>query len=502
LNANDTICAIATAPGGAARGMVRLSGPGAIDVVSKIFRDVDEARLRGTRFPTAISGKAQIRLDNEMEYALPCDAFLWPTTRSYTREPVAELHTLGSPPLLQALVAAACEAGARLAEPGEFTLRAFLAGRIDLTQAEAVLGVIDARSTDELNTALTQLAGGLAQPLLQLRNDLLQLLAELEAGLDFVEEDIEFIPKSQVLARLNSASLLLADVARKMASRGTVTSTAQVALVGLPNAGKSSLFNALVARLGRGIDSTRSTPAVALVSPQRGTTRDYLTALIEVDELQYELIDTAGVDVRSASSNYPQGEETTHPASGELAAPAGIIDLIDTAAQSLAAERRAEATIRVCCVDVMSVSVSTWSLSQALPRDLASCDLVVLTKCDLMHVPPTLPSESGDVKVIAISSHSGLGIDELCAQLRDCILTEAATQHRQLVASTAERCRESIRLAAEAIARSAAIVEHQAGDEIAAAELRNALAELGKVVGTVYTDDLLDRVFKTFCIGK
>src|SRR5207248_7990151 len=124
---------------------------------------------------------------------VPLVLYLWPTGRSYTRQPSAELHLPGSPPILEAALAAVCQAGARLARPGEFTLRAFLAGRLDLTQAEAVLGVIEAQCRHELDAALGQLAGGLARPLTALREQLLDLLAQLEAGLDFVDEDIEFI---------------------------------------------------------------------------------------------------------------------------------------------------------------------------------------------------------------------------------------------------------------------------------------------------------------------
>jgi tRNA modification GTPase len=137
---------------------------------------------------------------------VPCDAFVWPTARSYTRESVVELHTLGSPPVVEAILAALCRAGARLAEAGEFTLRAFLAGRLDLTQAEAVLGVIDARGKNDLDAALRQMAGGIAGPLQLLRNDLLQLLAELEAGLDFAEEDIEFASSEEILRHVGDAA--------------------------------------------------------------------------------------------------------------------------------------------------------------------------------------------------------------------------------------------------------------------------------------------------------
>src|SRR5205823_9108072 len=137
---------------------------------------------------------AQVYIDfDSSPRCVPCELFLWPTNRSYTREPVVELHTIGSRPVLESLQNAVCRAGARLAEPGEFTLRAFLAGRLDLTQAEAVLGVIEAEDRQQLDAALSQLAGGLAKPLAALRGQLLDLLAHLEAGLDFTDEDIEFI---------------------------------------------------------------------------------------------------------------------------------------------------------------------------------------------------------------------------------------------------------------------------------------------------------------------
>ena len=224
FNTDDTICAIATAPGGAGRGIVRVSGPAAVAIAARLFQfDRKLDRSTSIRHATALSGRVRLEID-AIPHDLPCDLFLWPTNRSYTREPIAELHTIGSAPLLGSLVSAVCQSGARLAEPGEFTLRAFLAGRLDLTQAEAVLGVIDARGSEDLDAALVQLAGGLARPLDRLRDELLQLLAELEAGLDFVEEDIEFISPAVLHERLESAVQLLDEVAEQMV-RGTWPAT-------------------------------------------------------------------------------------------------------------------------------------------------------------------------------------------------------------------------------------------------------------------------------------
>ena len=227
---DDTIAAIASPPGGAARGIIRVTGSRVRDCLEPLFRPGEPGKVPGkgdrhhlrqmgepgkgdrhhlrqmepvpfslpqmepvpfslaplTR-PTAVPGLLWLP---GLAVPLPCDLCLWPNQRSYTGQPTAEIHTFGSPPLLQAVLRAVCAAGARLAEPGEFTLRAFLTGRIDLTQAEAVLGVIDAGDDRQLHAALAQLAGGLAAPLCGLREELLDLLAHVEAGLDFADEDV------------------------------------------------------------------------------------------------------------------------------------------------------------------------------------------------------------------------------------------------------------------------------------------------------------------------
>ena len=202
--------------------------------------------------------------------------------RSYTGQPVVEIHTLGSPPLLEIVLRSICAAGARPAGPGEFTLRAFLAGRIDLTQAEAVLGVIDAGDRHELEIALGQLAGGLARPLHRLRNKLLDLLAQVEAGFDFADEDLAFITREELDRQLAEAESDAAAILRQVDSRHESSPGVRAVLVGRPNTGKSSLFNALAG------------DRAALVSDHPGTTRDYLTAELDLDGVKCQLIDTAG----------------------------------------------------------------------------------------------------------------------------------------------------------------------------------------------------------------
>jgi tRNA modification GTPase len=442
LDLDDTIAAIATAPGGALRGVVRVSGPRSLACVQAIFpKAIDEMPA-----PSALGG--EVHLPRNLG-AVPARLYVWPGKRSYTRQPTVELHLPGAPPILDAVLEALCQAGARLARPGEFTLRAFLAGRLDLTQAEAVLGVIDARGNEQLQTALAQLAGGLAGPLAELRSGLLDLLAHLEAGLDFVDEDIEFMSAAELTDQLTAASQQVARLAERMRSRRDPADLPRVVLVGPPNAGKSSLFNALAGR-----DS-------AIVSPQAGTTRDYVTARLAIEGHELLLIDTAGEE-RGAAATSIAGQ-----------------------AQAAANRQQRAADITVRCFDT---TLPVGCMSAAKYTD--DHQLLVWTKCD--RASP--PESTG----ISTSSHTGAGLDDL----RRTIAARLAELSSGAVASTAARCGESLDRAATALVRATELAALQAGEELVAAEVRAALEGLGEVAGAVYTDDILDRVFSRFCIGK
>jgi tRNA modification GTPase len=351
-----------------------------------------------------------------------------------------------------------CDSGARLAEPGEFTLRAFLSGRLDLTQAEAVLAVVDAADPGQFDVALAQLAGGLAGPLHDLRERLLELLAHLEAGLDFPDEDLPFIDRDELTGTLAGAAETVATLARQMAERGETADRVRVVLVGWPNTGKSSLFNALAGRAG------------ALVSEEPGTTRDYLTAEMEIEGARCLVVDTAGVEPSPAA---PEAD-------------------LRHAAQASTREQTGRADLRVLCLDATR-PLNAWERGQLASDDANR--IVVLTKVDL----PRRTDYAG--RSIATSSVTGEGIERLRGRLGEAVLTLGASGG-DVVPSTAVRCGESLRLAAAGLRRAVDLAKREAGEELVAVEVRLALESLGKTVGAVYTDDVLDRVFSRFCIGK
>lgn len=459
---DDTIVAIASAPGGAARGIVRLSGPAVLSLLDTCFVPAAGQSPSTIRVPTVLSGTIPLACLGDA--GLEADVYLWPNARSYTRQPTGEMHTIGSPPLLAAIVEKFCAAGARLAEPGEFTLRAFLAGRLDLTQAEAVLGVIDSRGERELNSALAQLAGGFARPLNALREALLDLLAQLEAGLDFVEEDIQFITPAEVAAQLERAATTISQLSAQLSRRAQSDVLARVALVGWPNVGKSSLFNAL------------AVGGAALVADAPGTTRDYLTASLDLGSCECELIDTAGID--------PADDDEGRP--------------IAQAAQRFAGFQRERADVRLLCLD-SSRPLNAWEREQ-LATEPEAGRIVVLTKCDAAPRADVSGPAIGASAAICTSAIGGSGLEELKTALRAAL--GVVPRGETAATLTAQRCGESLRAAADSLAQALRLNEAGGGEELVAAEIRAALTELGKVVGAVYTDDILDRIFSRFCIGK
>lgn len=455
---DSTIVASAAGDGEAFRQIVRLSGPNAIPYLQAVLAKPPE--WLGTAYTARwFSGNVTL----ESGRTLPSEIYLWPTTRSYTRQPMVELHLPACGPLASEVVTRLCDTGARVARPGEFTMRAFLAGRLDLAQAEAVLGLIDAKGDAQFQTALTQLAGGLSGPLAEARRELLELLAHLEAGLDFVEEDIEFISQAELMAGLSRIESTLATIERQLGSRESHNPVIKVALIGLPNAGKSSLFNALL-----GTDT-------AIVSDLAGTTRDYVLGELELGDLRFQFIDTAGL-------------EDSVPAKHDRA-EAGI----EASMRRQSGRMRDEADLVLHCIDTTrGVTPFDAGLLQTLETDRS---LIVATKRDAALSRPL------EIAHLETSAVSGLGLENLRERLRQTAL-ELQTIHHAMVPGTVARCRASLASARALVAGAMIEVRDNVGEELVASDLRAALDCLAHVVGAVYTDHILDVIFSRFCIGK
>jgi tRNA modification GTPase len=439
----DTIVALSTAPGPGGRAILRLSGPAALSVATKLFTSTQCVLANQRRFYV---GEIQLP---PLASNLPADLHVWPAPRTYTGQDLVELHTLSCPPLIGEIVSRLLQCGARAAQPGEFTLRAFLAGKLDLTQVEAVLAVVEAGDRTQLRQALAQLAGGLAEPLQGMREDLLNLLADVEAGLDFTDEDIEFVGQQELLDRLARALARLNLLSRQLDQRAVDSRPFRAVLVGRPNAGKSSLFNRLAAG------------ATALVSPEPGTTRDYLVHRLEFDEHTIELVDTAG-----------------------LQTPA---DSIGTQAQSLGLEQVEHADLLLLCLE--SDQPLNEQERALLARVAPPVVVGLTTKCDLVSPPAGR---------LATSAASGVGMEDVRLLLRE----HARRRKQPPLAPSLSRCRHHVDACLGHLRQAHSNVLDADPPELLAVELRGALDELGAMVGAVYADDLLDRIFSRFCIGK
>ncbi len=476
FDVEDTIVAVASPPGGALRGIIRISGDDTLLCLERAF-DFSEA-ARPTQLTQRCSFACELKLGDRAR--LPGKLLVWPDRRSYTRQPSAEFHTLGSPPLLQLATAAICRAGARLAQRGEFTLRAFLSGRIDLTQAEAVLAVIDSQEQSQLENALRQLSGGLAGPLAEIRAALISVLAELEAGLDFVEEDIEFISQADLETALVNVRNQLATINEQIRQRNLNREAPVIALVGPPNAGKSRLFNTLLQ------DNK------AIVTNVEGTTRDFISATVRWDQIDVNLIDTAGV-------------------AAEFLGPLPDFNSdVETQAQFQTRSVVAQADTLLLCLDIVNFRQQVFRMLKVLNRDDPRSAITVLTKSDLapdsvpgaiVELKRILKSRGYEGQIIPTSAQDLSGLDSLRWAI---VASSRARQQLEcsVVATTATRAATSLESAEKSLASALMAAREELGLEIVAAEIRQSLDELGTVVGTVYTDDILDQVFGRFCIGK
>src|SRR5437868_5776811 len=275
INFEDTIVAISTPPGRGGIGIVRLSGPQARIIAERLIKLRHPLAPAQARFAEVLDSTGETLDEAVVTY--------FESPHSYTSEDIVEIAAHGSPVLLDHLLRQCCARGARLAEPGEFTQRAFLSGRLDLTQAEAVGDLIDSSTLEQARVAARQMGGALARQVAPVKTELVGLIATLEAGIDFAEDDIDVMPAEQIVAKIAEVRAPLERLERSFAYGRVVRDGFRLAIVGRPNAGKSSLFNRLVER------------ERAIVTASPGTTRDLVTERVAIEGIPVELVDTAGL---------------------------------------------------------------------------------------------------------------------------------------------------------------------------------------------------------------
>jgi tRNA modification GTPase len=446
----DTIVSIATPPGRGGIGVVRISGPDAGGIGSALTGRTEpfEAR-RATLARVRAAGAA---IDRAV-------LTFFPAPNSYTGDDVLEISAHGSPVLLGAIVDASMSAGARLAEPGEFTFRAYLHGRIDLVQAEAVRDLVAAVTPLQARAAFDQLEGTLTTRIREIDGDLFDLAARLEASLDFPDEGYHFLDSEsaarEILAVVERIDALVAD-----AGRGRlVREGAQVAIVGRPNSGKSSLFNRL-AGAGR-----------AIVTDIPGTTRDLVTEVVDIAGVAVTLVDTAGLRAAAADAVEEEGIARAHAARRVAALTIVVLD----GSQPPGPDDR----------EILAVSEGT-------PR------VVVANKSDL---PLAWPAGAfRGVEILPVSAMTGAGIDAL----RDGLTAGLAGREglRDTPAVTNMRHANLMARAAEALRRAAAAAAAGTPEEFVAADVSDARARLEEITGARTPDDVLHAIFDRFCIGK
>ncbi|RBP46137.1 tRNA modification GTPase [Roseimicrobium gellanilyticum] len=448
----DTIAAISTAFGEAAISVLRVSGTEAVRVGDSIFR----GKAPVAELPSRVQHLGRIvDVSDATVDSVLLTVFRGPA--SYTGEDMVEISCHGGILVTRRIYELLLASGARAAEPGEFTQRAFLNGKLDLTQAEAVMDLIHAQSELALQAASQQLEGRLGHTAEQMREDLIHLLAHLEAYIDFPEEDIDPDTGDAMLKRMEALQTTLRSLLETAEHGRILRSGARTVICGEPNVGKSSLLNLLT-----GFER-------AIVSPQAGTTRDTIEEMLHIHGLPFRLVDTAGLRQHTSDFIEQHGMERTRK---ELSQADVILEVVDGSKPQAEAHR------------------------VPVPAGREKAHVLILNKADL----GTHDSWS-EVSSVALSCSSALGVEALRNAMRDAVWSSAASGNAQLVAINA-RHKSCFERASAALREAAETFRASTGTEFVALHVREAMQAIGEVTGRVDVEEVLGAIFSTFCIGK
>jgi tRNA modification GTPase len=462
LYTEDTIAAIATPPGKGAIGVIKISGESSLSILKKIFRPFkprSEFESHKLYYGFIVDPRDEKVIDEVLVVYMK-------KPKTYTREDVVEIYAHSGYYILRKILELVLMAGARPAEPGEFTLRAYLNGRLDLSQAEAIQELVSAKTETALNLALNTLLGKLSNKVNALRNELLEILVLVESAIDFPEEDIEIMEKEQLSQKIKEKILPVIEELIKNYEEGKIYKEGiSLVIAGKPNVGKSSLMNTLLKE------------ERAIVTPIPGTTRDFLEEEATIEGLPVKLIDTAGL------------RETE--------------DIVEKIGVERAKKKFKEADLILFLVDVSEhPSSEDYKIYQEVKK---FPHLVILNKIDIQpnHIKEwkEVLLKWGVDEVLEISVKENINLDKLCKKIFEKITSEKGTHVPEVVPNLRQKI--ALENAKEYLLN--ALKELEKKDplpELTAIEIRSAISSLSEIIGEVTTEDLLTQIFSTFCIGK
>lgn len=452
---DDTIVALATAPGVGAIGVIRLSGKKSFDIINKLFQS---KKLSAEQSHTLHVGFIRENGRDIDEVVVS----IFKSPKSYTGENVIEISCHGSPFVQQQIIDACIRAGARLAKPGEFTQRAFLNGKIDLAQAEAVADLIASNTAASQKAALHNIRGGFSSELKELRERLIKFSALIELELDFSQEDVEFADRKQFSQLINELSLSTDRLVNSFQLGNVIKNGVSVAIIGKPNAGKSTLLNTL-------LNDNR-----AIVSDIPGTTRDTIEEIINIDGILFRLIDTAGIR-----------QHTT--------------DVLESAGMKRSLEKMKQADLVLYLFDAREMSLELKNLQSELNKQQLNY-LLVANKIDLSGEEIAREKYAGIEKLIFISAKQRLHTEVLKEKMVDAVLKGQVQTESTIV--TNARHYHALKEVQKSINDIRNGLENKLPGDLIALDIRRCLHYLGEITGDITNEDLLDYVFSKFCIGK